>query len=137
MDKIISANYFENLFMDTFGSIAYVLDFCGIYFSGFVFIKLVLDLIVMVLRQIEINRLAGASLGVGKTLQSASYILISTSIPTSIINPQAPLLQELEPKLTPTRLEDETRDPIDENEKKEEHFYPIVHHPTTLSPLFD
>ena len=137
VDNMISPSYFKNQFMDTFGSVAYVLEFCGIYFSCFLFIKLVVDLIVMILRHMEINRLTGASLGFGKTLLSASYNLFLTSILTSVFNPQAPLLQALEPERMPTRREDETRDPADENKKKEEHLYPIVHCSTTaLSPVW-
>ena len=70
--------------------------------------KLFVDLEVMVLRHEEIHRLTGASLGVGKTLLSASYNLFLTSILTSLFNPQAPLLQMLEPEPTPARIEDET-----------------------------
>ena len=84
----------------------------------------------------EINRLTGASLGFGKTLLSASYNLFLTSIPTSVFNPQAALLRALEPEPAPTGKEDKTRDPVEENKKKEEHLYPIVHCPTTvLSPV--
>ena len=122
VDNMISPSYFKNQFMDTFGSVAYVLEFCGVYFSCFLFIKLIVGLIVMVLGHIQINRLTGASLGFGKTLLSASYSLILTSIVTSVFNPQAPLLRALEPEPTPTRIEDETRDPADESKKKEEHF---------------
>ena len=90
----------------------------------------------MVLRHMEVNRLTNASLGLGKTLPSASYILILTSILTSVFNPQVPLLQALEPEPRPTRREDETRDPVDEKKKKEEHLYPMVQFPTTaLSPV--
>ena len=90
----------------------------------------------MTLRHMEINRLTGALLGFGKTLLSASYNLFLTSILTSVFNPQAPLLQALEPEPPPTRIEDETRDPVDENKKKEEHLYPIVHCPTAaISPI--
>ena len=136
VDNMISPSYFKNQFMETFGSVANALEFCGIYFSRFLFIKLIVDLKVMILRHMEINCLTGASLGFGKSLLSASYNLFLTSILTSIFNPQAPLLQALEPEPTPTRIEDETRDPADENKKKEEHFYPIVHCPTTaLSPV--
>ena len=117
--------------MDTFGSVAYNLELCGIYFSCFLFIKLIVDLIGMILRHMEINRLTGASLGFGKTLPSASYNLFLTSILTSVFNPQAPILQALEPEPMPTRIEDETRDPADENKKEEEHLYPIVLCPTT------
>ena len=122
--------------MDTFGSVAYVLQFCGIYFSRILFINLIIDLIVMILRHMENNRLTVASLGSVNTLLSASYIIFLTYILTSMVNPQAPLLQALEPESTPTRIEDETRDPADENKKKEEHLYPIVHCPTTaFSPV--
>ena len=128
---MISPSYFKNQFMDTFGSVAYVLEFCGTYFSCFLFIKLIVDLIVMISRPMEVNRLTAATLGFGKTLLSASYNLFLTSILTSVFNPQAPLLQALEPEPTPTGIEDVTRDPADENKKKEEHLYPIVHCPTT------
>ena len=84
----------------------------------------------------EINRLTGASLRFGKTLLSASYNLFLTSILTSVFNPQAPFLQALKPEPRSTKIEDGTRDPADENKKKEEHLYPFVHCPTTaLSPV--
>ena len=101
--------------MDTLGSVAYVLEFCGTYFSCFLFIKVIVDLIVMILRHMEINRLTSASLGFGKTLLSASYNLFLTSILTSVFNFQAPLLQALELEPTPARIEEEIRDPVDEN----------------------
>ena len=66
MDNMISSSYFKNQFMETFGSVAYVLEFCGIYFSCFLFIKLIVDPIVMILRHIEINRSLGESIGFGK-----------------------------------------------------------------------
>ena len=106
--------------------------FFGIDFSCFLCIKLIVDLIVMILRQMEIHRLTGASPKFGKTLLSASYKLFSTltSTLTSVFNPQAPLLQALEPEPTSTKIKDETREPVDENKKKEEHHYPIVYHPS-------
>ena len=133
---MIFPSYFKNQFMDTIGSVAYVLEFCGIYFSCFLFIKLIVDLMILILRHMKINRLTGASLRFGKSLLSASHNLLLTSFLTSVFNPQAPLLQGLQPEPTPTRTEDEIRDPVDENEKKEEHLHPIVHCPTAaLSPV--
>ena len=85
----------------------------------------------------EIRRQTGVELGFGKTLLSASHSLFLTSLWTSVFNPQAPLLQTLEPEPTSTRKKDETRDPVEENKKKEKHPYPIVHHPTmALSPVW-
>ena len=89
VDNMISPSNLKTLFMDTFGSTAYVLEFCGIYFSCFLFIKLIVDLIVMILRRMEIHRVTDASLGFGKTLLSASYGLFLTSILTSVFNPQS------------------------------------------------
>ena len=136
VDKMISPSYVKNQFMDTFGSVAYVLEFCGIYFSCFLFIKLIVDLIVMILRHKEINRFTGASLGFGETILSTSYKLFLTSILTSVFNPRAPLLQALEAEPRATRIEDETRYPVDENKKKKEHLYPMVLcSNTALSPV--
>ena len=49
VDNMISPSHFKNQFMDTFGSVAYVLEFCGKDFSCFLFIKLIIDLIAMIL----------------------------------------------------------------------------------------
>ena len=109
---------------------------CGIFFSCFLFIKFIVDLIVMILRLMEIHRLTAAPLGFGMTILSASYNLYLASILTSVFNSQAPRLQALEPEPTTTRIEEAIRDPVDENKKKEEHLYPIVHHLTrALSPV--
>ena len=85
----------------------------------------------------EINRLTGASLGFGKTLLSASYSLFLMSLLTSVINPQAPFLQALEDEPTPTRMEDETKYPVDENKKTERTFTRLFIAPLQLFPLFD
>ena len=137
MDNMTSRTYFKNQFIDTFGSVAYVLECCGISFSCFLFVKLIVDLIVMISRHMEINGLTGASLGFGKTLLMASYNLFLTSILSSVFNPQAPLLQALEPEPTPTRIEDETRDPTDEIKKRKSIFFQLFIAPLWLFSLLD
>ena len=84
VDNMFFPSYFKNQVIVTFGSVAYVLEFCGIDLSCFLFIRLIVDFIVMILRHLEINRLNGASLGFGKTLLSTSYNLLLTSILTSV-----------------------------------------------------
>ena len=123
--------------MDTLGSVAYVLELCGLYFSCFLFIKLIIDLTVIILRQMEITCLTGASVVFGKTLLSASYNLFLTSILTSVFNPKAPLLQAWEPETTPTRVEDETTDPADESKKMKSIFIQLFIAPLRLFPLFE
>ena len=74
VDKMISPGYFKDRFMDTIGPVVFVLQPCGIYFSVFLFFKLTIGVVVMVIRHIEITRMTGPSLRLfGKTLLSASY----------------------------------------------------------------
>ena len=73
VDKMISPGYFKDQFLDTFGPVVYVLEPCGIYFSVFLFIKLINDMVLMIGRYKEIDKLTGSNLGFGKTLLSASY----------------------------------------------------------------
>ena len=77
VDHIISPGYFKDRFMDTFGPTAYVLERCGIYFSVFLSFKLTIDVVVLVIRHLEITKMTGASLGFGKTLLSASNNIFS------------------------------------------------------------
>ena len=55
MDKMISPGYFKDQFLDTFGPVVYVLEHCGIYFFVFLFIKLIIDMVVMIVRYMEID----------------------------------------------------------------------------------
>ena len=95
VDDMISTGYFKDRFMDTFGSVAYVLEQCGIYFSVFLF-KLIIDVVVMVVRHLEITKKTGASLGFGKTRLSASYNIFLMSVLTSMYDPRAPTLAAVE-----------------------------------------
>ena len=70
LDHMISPGYIKDCFVDTFGPLAYVLEHCGIYFSVFLFFKLIMDVVVMVIRHLEITKMTGAPLGFGKTLLS-------------------------------------------------------------------
>ena len=92
VDNMISPGYVKDRFMDTFGPVAYVLDYCGIYFSVFLFFKLILDVVVMVIRLLEITKMSGASLGFDKTLLSASHNIFLMSVLTSMYDPRAPTL---------------------------------------------
>ena len=126
VDKMISPEYFKDRFMDTFGTVAYILEHCGIYLSVFLFLKLILDLIVMIIRHMEINRMTGASLGFGKTLLSASYNIYLTTVMTSMYNPQASGLASDAPKKVNPRVNIELYEMRDDAKKKEELLYPVV-----------
>ena len=96
VDNMILPGYFKDRFMDTFGPVAYVLEHCGIYFSVFLFFKLIIDVVVMIIRHLEITKMTGSSLGFGKTPLSASYNIFLMSVLTSMYDPRAPTLAAVE-----------------------------------------
>ena len=76
----VSPGYFENWFMDTFGPVVFVLDYCGIYFFVFLLFKFILDVVTMIIRHLEITKMTGASLELGKTFLSASENIYLMSV---------------------------------------------------------
>ena len=126
VDKMISAEYFKDRFMDTFGPVAYVLEHCGIYFSVFLLFKLIIDVVVMVIRHSEISKLTGASLGFGKTLLSASYNIFLMSVLTSMYDPRATTLAGVEEERKVFYHEEELHDMRNDTKKKEEHICPVM-----------
>ena len=67
VDNMISPGYFNDRFIDTFGPVACVLEHCRIYFLFFLFFKLRIYVVVMVIRHLEITKMTGPLLGFGKT----------------------------------------------------------------------
>ena len=123
MDKIISPGYFKDQFLDTFGPVVYVLEHCGIYFSVFLFFRLIIDMVVMIVRYMEKEELTGSTLGFGKTLLSASYKIFSTSVLTSMYNPRAPALTAVEHMDVSPCVENDMPEVKEDAKKKEEHLY--------------
>ena len=126
VDNMVSAGYFKDLFMDTFGPVAYVLEHCGIYFSMFQFFKLFIDVVVMVIRHLEITKMTGASLGFGKTLLSASYNLFLMSVLTSMYDPRAPTLAAVEEERKTLCNAQELNDIRDDTQKEDDYIYPVM-----------
>ena len=122
---MISAGYFKDRFMDTFGPVAYVLEPCGIYFSVFLFYKIKIDVVVMVIRHSETTKMTGASLGFGKTLLNASYNNFLMAVLTSMYDPRAPTLALVEEERKTVCNEEALRDMREDNKKKKEHIYPV------------
>ena len=133
VDKMISPEYFRDRFMDTFGPVAYVLEHCGIYFSVFLFFKLIIDVVVIVIPHLEISEMTGASLAFGKTLLSASYNIFLTSVLTSMYDPRAPPIVAIEQERKTFCHEEELHDIREDIKKKEEHIYPVMS-PARLNP---
>ena len=91
VDNMISPNHFEKEFVQTFGTIGYWLEKCGIWFAIFFFVKLVIDIVVVVMRTLEIHRITGRSVNFGKVLLSATYNLFMVSISNSVYSPAKPI----------------------------------------------
>ena len=124
-DNMISPGYFKDRFMDTFGPIAYVHEHCGIYFSVFLFFKLITDVLVIIICHLEVTKMTGASLGFGKTLLSASYNIFLMSVLTSMYNPRAPTLAAVHEKGKTVCNEEELHDTREDPREKEELVYPV------------
>ena len=123
---MISPEYFKDPFMDTFGPVAYVLEHCGIYFSVFLFFKLIIDVVVMVIRHLEISKKTSASFGFGNTLLSASYNIFLMSVLTSMYDPRAPTLAAVEEERKTLCTDEDFHDMRDDTKTKDGHIYPVM-----------
>ena len=112
VDIMISPNYFENEFVQTFGTVGYRLEKCLIWFVIFLLIKLIIEIIVTVMRTLEVHRITGRSVSFGKVFLSASYNLCMFSILNSTFSPAKPIE-------TPTPI-------IVEMQESTEHIYPSI-----------
>ena len=64
-DKMMSLDYFKNSFKETFGPVVSVLEHSGRFFSVFLSLKFIIDIIVMFIRRMETNKMTGVSLRFG------------------------------------------------------------------------
>ena len=120
---MISPGCFEDQFLDTFGPVVYVLKHCGIYFSVFLFIRLIFDVVVMIMRYMEKDKITGSTLGFDKTLLSASYIVFLTTVLTSMYNPRAPAVTAVEHMEVGRCVENDMHEVKKDAKKKEEYLY--------------
>ena len=103
-----------------FGPVVYVLEHCGIHFSVFLFVKLIIDVVVVIARYMEMDKITGSTLGFGKTLLSASYNIFLTSDLTSMYNPRAPALTAVEHMAVGPCVENDMHEVKEDAKKKEE-----------------
>ena len=76
--------FVENKFVQIFGTVGYWLEKCEIGFAKLLFIKLDIDVIITVIRALEIPRITGRPLSFEKDLPSATYKLFVISKLNSI-----------------------------------------------------
>ena len=108
LDSFISSNYFYDQFIDEFGVVGYWLERLGVWFAVFLFLKLVIDTIITIIKALEIHKLTGASVNFGKLLLSATYNLFFLSIFTSVFTRNSEGLN-LRESITEHHLDDRER----------------------------
>ena len=126
VDKVISPGYFKDLFLDTFGPVVYVLEHCRKSFSFFLFIMLIIDVVVMIVRYMEIDKITGSTLVFGKTLLIALYKNFLTTVITSMHNPRNPVPAAVEHTEVGSCVENGTPEVKKYAKKKDEHLYPAT-----------
>ena len=87
LDSLISSQFLHNRYIKAFGRIHYYLEQCGITFAVFLFVKSIIDIVVCIIRALQIHKITGASVSFGKVILSATFNILFQSIVTSIFRP--------------------------------------------------
>ena len=77
LDSFFSPDPFNHQLVETFGKIQYIIERCGIFFAAFLFIKLLIDIVLCLIRAIQINKITVASIHFGKTIFAVTFDLMS------------------------------------------------------------
>ena len=87
LDSLISSQFLHNRYIKTFGRMHYYLEQCGITFAVFLFVKFIIDIVVCIIRALQIHKISGASVSFGKVILSATFNILFQSIVTSVFRP--------------------------------------------------
>ena len=119
LDSFISPNFFDNRYIEMFGYTQFILEQCGIYFAAFLFLKFIIQIVVTIVKALQIHKITGASVNFGKIILFATYNILFTSIMTSIFKNET----------TNEKQPDDAEHLV--TEMKETHFnlYPHIPHP--------
>ena len=88
LDSFISPNFFDNRYIEMFGYKQFILEQCGIYFAAFLFLKFTIQIVITIVKALQIHEITGASVNFGKIILFATYNFLFTSIMTSIFKNQ-------------------------------------------------
>ena len=119
LDSFISPNFFDNRNIEMFGYTQFILEQCGIYFAAFLFVKFIIQIVVAIVKALQIHKITGASVNFGKIILFATYNILFTSIMTSISKSET----------TNEKKPDDVEHLV--TQMKETHFslYPHITHP--------
>ena len=82
MDHLLTPSFFIDKFKETFGLLGYYIQCLGNFFACFLLVKFLIDVVVIVLRGLEIRKVSGATFGFVRTMLGATYHLFVLSLQT-------------------------------------------------------
>ena len=82
LDHLLTPSFFVDKFKETFGELGYIIQCLGNFFACFLLVKFVIDVVVIVLRGLEIRKNSGATFGFVRTMLGATFNLFVLSLQT-------------------------------------------------------
>ena len=82
MDHLLTPSFFVDKFKETFGFLGYYIQCLGNFFGCFLLVKFLIDVVVFVLRGLEIRKVSGATFGFVRTMLGATFHLFVLSLQT-------------------------------------------------------
>ena len=82
MDHLLTPSFFVDKFREIFGLLGYYIHCLGNFFACVFLVKFIIDVVVIVLRGLEIRKVSGATFGFVKTMVGATFHLFVLSLQT-------------------------------------------------------
>ncbi len=131
-DNFISPEYWENKFKGTFGVIAFYMEKLALLFSLFLFIKFMMEVVSVIMRAFEIQKLSNRTMHLGKVLFSSIFNVFYITAITNLFREDdyeeintSKTIQDGKTKLTKTDVKKNSSDNYDVLEYKSHHrLYP-------------
>ena len=82
MDHSLTRSFFVDKFKETFGFLGYYIQCLGNFVACFLLVKFIIDIVVIVLRGLEIRKVSGALFGFVRTMLRATFHLFVLSLQT-------------------------------------------------------
>ena len=76
LDHLLTPSFFVDKFKETFGELGYIIQCLGNFFACFFLVKFVIDVVVIVLRGLEIRKVSGATFGFVRTMLAQLLICL-------------------------------------------------------------
>ena len=82
MDHLLTPSFLVDKFKEIFGLLGYYIQCLGNFFACFLLVKTLIDVVVIVLRRLEIRKVSGATFGFVRTMLGATFHLFVLSLQT-------------------------------------------------------